>query len=58
MISHLMPRNIIHSDVSMNPESESKALSIAPEAEYFTNTKRSPRKREKAGEKARMRTRM
>jgi hypothetical protein len=28
-----MPRNIIHSDVSMDPESESEALSIAPDAE-------------------------
>lgn len=28
-----MPRNIIHSDVSLDPESESEALSIAPDAE-------------------------
>ena len=28
-----MPRNIIHSDVSMDPESESEALSIAPDPE-------------------------
>lgn len=28
-----MPRHIIHSDVSMDPESESEALSIAPDAE-------------------------
>ncbi len=28
-----MPRNIIHSDVSVDPESESEALSIAPDAE-------------------------
>jgi hypothetical protein len=31
--SYLMPRNIIHSDVSADPESESEALSIAPDAE-------------------------
>ena len=29
----VMPRNIIHSDVSMDPESESEALSIAPDVE-------------------------
>ena len=28
-----MPRNIIHSDVSVDPESESEALSIAPDVE-------------------------
>ena len=28
-----MPRNIIHSDVSLDPESESEALSIAPDVE-------------------------
>ena len=28
-----MPRHIIHSDVSLDPESESEALSIAPDAE-------------------------
>jgi hypothetical protein len=28
-----MPRNIIYSDVSMDPESKSEAVSIAPEAE-------------------------
>ena len=28
-----MPRNIIHSDVSVDPESESEVLSIAPDAE-------------------------
>jgi hypothetical protein len=53
-----MPRNIIHSDVSVDPESESKALSIPPEAEDFPKRKRTPREREKAGEKARMRTRI
>ena len=31
--SHPMPRNIIHSDVSVDPESESEVLSIAPDAE-------------------------
>src|SRR5260370_24414389 len=30
---HPMARNIIHSDVSVHPESESEALSIAPDAE-------------------------
>ena len=28
-----MPRNIIHSDVSMDPESESEVLSVAPDVE-------------------------
>ncbi|KAH9953704.1 hypothetical protein BC827DRAFT_567913 [Russula dissimulans] len=46
-----MPRNI---DVSVGPESESRALSIAPSgAGDFPRTKKRPGEREKAGEKAR-----
>jgi hypothetical protein len=58
MTSHLMPRSIIHSNVSVDPESESKALSIAPEAEDLPMTKTRPRESGKAGGKVRMRTRI
>lgn len=43
-----MPRNIIHSDVSVDPESESEALSIAPDAEEEPEVE--PEEEEEEGE--------
>ncbi len=45
---HPMARNIIHSDVSVDPESESEALSIAPDAEEEPEVE--PEEEEEEGE--------